>query len=139
MRFPLALGSVPGLPVQRAMEMRWESALLPQECRNVEVLSFEQRAKGMAFSSLAVNAAGLLNQFAWPVALEKIQWKTYLIFVIWCAVQTTVIYFFIPETKGRTLEELDEIFEAPNPRKFSTQKKKLELDANANVVNIEGA
>lgn len=24
------------------------------------------------------------------------------------------------ETKGRTLEELDEVFEAPNPRKAST-------------------
>ena len=42
----------------------------------VEVLSFEGRAKGMAFSSLAVNAGGLLNQFAWPIALADIGWKT---------------------------------------------------------------
>jgi len=103
----------------------------------VEVLSFEQRAKGMAFSSLAVNAAGLLNQFAWPVALEKIGWKTYIIFVVWCAFQTFVIYFFIPETKGRTLEELDEIFEARNPRNASIAKKKIELDASRNVINVE--
>jgi MFS family permease len=40
----------------------------------VEVLSFEQRAKGMAFSSLCVNAAGLLNAYAWPIALKKIGW-----------------------------------------------------------------
>lgn len=69
----------------------------------VEVLSFEIRAKGMAFSSLAVNAAGLLNQFAWPVSMEKIDWKTYIIFTIWDAVQVTLIWFFIPETKGRTV------------------------------------
>lgn len=69
----------------------------------VEVLSFEMRAKGMAFSNLAVNAAGLLNQFAWPVSMEKIAWKTYIIFTIWDAVQTAVIYVFIPETKGRTV------------------------------------
>ena len=69
----------------------------------VEVLSFEMRAKGMAFSSLAVNAAGLLNQFAWPVSLASIGWRTYIIFCIWCAIQAVVIYFFIPETKNRTV------------------------------------
>jgi MFS family permease len=45
----------------------------------VEVLSFEMRAKGMAFSSLAVNAGGLLGQFAWPVALKNIGWKVRLL------------------------------------------------------------
>lgn len=69
----------------------------------VEVLSFEQRAKGMAFSSFATNAAGLLNQFAWPVSMKNIGWKTYIIFTIWDAVQAIVVYFLIPETKGRTV------------------------------------
>jgi len=32
------------------------------------------------------------------------------------------IYFFFVETKGRTLEELDEVFEARDPRKASTAK-----------------
>jgi len=41
------------------------------------------------------------------------------------------------ETKGRTLEELDEIFQAKNPRKASTEKKKIALDANANIVEVQ--
>lgn len=94
----------------------------------VEVLSYEMRAKGMAFSSLAVNAAGLLNQFAWPVALENIKWKTYIVFMIWCFCQAVIIYFLIPETKGRTLEELDDIFESPNPVKTSLQKTTVHLE-----------
>ena len=69
----------------------------------VEVLSFEMRAKGMAFSSFAVNAGGMLNQFAWPVSLKAIGWKTYIVFVAWDAVQTAVFYFFLPETKNRTV------------------------------------
>lgn len=69
----------------------------------VEVLSFEMRAKGMAFSSLAVNAAGLLNQFAWPVAMQEIGWKTYIIFTIQDAVQAAIIWLYLPETKGRTV------------------------------------
>ncbi|KAI4213205.1 MAG: hypothetical protein LQ351_004151 [Letrouitia transgressa] len=69
----------------------------------VEVLSFEIRAKGMAFSYLSGGAANLLNQFAWPVALERIGWKTYFCFIVWCAFQTAVVYFFIPETNNRTV------------------------------------
>ena len=60
----------------------------------IEVLSFEMRAKGMAFSSLAVSVGGLLNQFAWPVSLKAMGWHTYIIFVIWDFVQFGVFYFF---------------------------------------------
>jgi MFS family permease len=69
----------------------------------VEVLSFEMRAKGMAFSSLAVNAGGLLNQFAWPVALQNIGWKTYIVFIVWCFCQAGIMYRWFPETKNRTV------------------------------------
>ncbi|EHK97216.1 putative Lactose permease [Glarea lozoyensis 74030] len=102
----------------------------------VEVLSFEMRAKGMGFSGFAVAASGMLNQFAWPVSLQKIGWHTYIIFTIWCGIQAVVVFFFIPETKNRTLEELDEIFEAKNPVKASIAKKRLGFDAYGEVVNI---
>jgi len=103
----------------------------------VEVLSFEMRAKGMGFSGFAVAAAGMVNQFAWPVAIKAITWKTYIIFTIWCGIQAIVIYFFIPETKNRTLEELDEIFESKNPVKASIAKKRLGFDAYGEVVNVQ--
>ncbi|GES66735.1 general substrate transporter [Aspergillus terreus] len=103
----------------------------------VEVLSYEMRAKGMAFSSLAVNAAGLLNQFAWPVSLDDIGWKTYIVFVVWDAIQFTVMYFFLPETKNRTLEELDQIFEARNPVKASKKATTIAVDHTNNVVAVK--
>jgi hypothetical protein len=34
--------------------------------------------------------------------MEKIAWKTYIIFTVWDLIQVTLIYFFLPETKGRT-------------------------------------
>jgi len=37
------------------------------------------------------------------------------------------------------LEELDEIFAARNPRKFSVEKKKVALDGMANIIKIEAA
>ncbi|KAK9420468.1 putative Major facilitator superfamily (MFS) profile domain-containing protein [Seiridium unicorne] len=102
----------------------------------VEVLSFEMRAKGMAFSSLAVNVAGLLNQFAWPVAMQNIGWITYVIFTVQDAVQALIIWMYIPETKGRTLEELDEIFAAKNPVKASIAKKQIGLNQYGDVVDV---
>ncbi|KAL8243663.1 hypothetical protein R6Q59_009921 [Mikania micrantha] len=103
----------------------------------VEVLSYEMRAKGMAFSNLAVNAGGLLNQFAWPVALKEIGWKTYICFIVWDAVQTAVFYFVLPETRKRTLEELDHVFEAPSPVKASLKREKVALDANNTIIAVK--
>lgn len=93
----------------------------------------------MAFSALAVNAGGLLNQFAWPIALRNIGWRTYIVFCIWCAVQAAVFYFFLPETKGRTLEELDLVFEAKNPVKASLQARKVAIADNGIIVASEDA
>lgn len=84
----------------------------------VEVLSFEMRAKGMAFSSLAVNAAGLLNQFAWPVAMQDIGWMTYIVFTIWDAVQAVIIWMYLPETKGRTVSHKPHLPHSP-PRRLT--------------------
>mgnify|MGYP003662985628 CR=1 FL=1 len=86
---------------------------------------------------LTLPLAQMLNQFAWPVSMEKIGWHTYIIFTIWCGVQSVVVFFFIPETKNRTLEELDEIFDSPNPVKTSIARKRLGFDAYGEVVNIE--
>lgn len=98
----------------------------------------------------------MLNQFAWPVAMKEIGWRTYIIFTIWCAIQTVVVFFFIPETKNRTvrfsqavspyfehsltllqLEELDEIFNSKNPVAASLATKRLGFDAYGDVVNIQ--
>ena len=103
----------------------------------VEVLSFEMRAKGMAFSNLALTAAMLVNQFAYPIALSTIKWKLYIVFACWCPVQAFVVWLFVPETKNRTLEEIDDIFNSPNPRNASLVKKKVAADAQGNILEVE--
>ena len=91
----------------------------------VEVLSYEQRAKGMALQNMAGNAFSLINQFALPIALKNINWKTYFVFFATCLAEAVYFYVVMVETKGHTLEELDLIFEAENPRKASFLKKKI--------------
>ncbi|KAM0554887.1 hypothetical protein ACHAPJ_006622 [Fusarium lateritium] len=45
-----------------------------------------------------------------PVAFTNIGWRTYIIFAILNATAIPVIYIFYPETRGRSLEEVDLIF-----------------------------
>jgi sugar porter (SP) family MFS transporter len=103
-------------------------ALYPVEC-----LSYEQRAKGMALQNMAGNAASLVNQFAFPIALEDITWKTYFIYLATCTAEAIYYYFVMVETKGHTLEELTEIFKSPNPRLASLVKKEEVDEAVAQI------
>lgn len=103
----------------------------------VEVLSFEMRAKGMAFSNFALTTAMLINQFAYPIAMEKIGWKLYIVFAVWCPIQAFIVWLYIPETRRLTLEEIDDIFNSPNPRNASLIKKKVGSDARGNILEVE--
>lgn len=75
-----------------------------------EILPLHARAKGNA---LAVSAIWLWNFFVvmiTPVVVNRIQWKAYLIFTILNYAFIPILYFYFPETKNLTLEEMDQIF-----------------------------
>ncbi|OKL62525.1 hypothetical protein UA08_02415 [Talaromyces atroroseus] len=76
-----------------------------------EVFPLKYRAKGVGLSAAAnwiFNFA--LAYFVTP-AFTNIQWKTYIIFGIFCFVMTFQIFFTYPETAQRTLEEIDLVFD----------------------------
>ncbi|KAJ3037633.1 hypothetical protein HDV00_001438 [Rhizophlyctis rosea] len=93
-------------------------ALYPVEC-----LDTTTRAKGMGLSGVIVQAALAFNQYVIPKGIDALGWKFYIIYIAWDLIEAILMYFFLVETKGFTLEELEEIFEAPNPRKASLQAK----------------
>ena len=88
-----------------------------------ETLPTETRAKGTAFGNVVSSAASILGQYTSAVAIEKIGYHYYIVFIVWDLIEATIIYFFFVETKNRTLEEINEIFEAPNPVKKSLEKR----------------
>ena len=45
-----------------------------------------------------------------PVMLEKAGFETYIFFVCFCFLSGVWAYFLVPETKGKTLEEMDAVF-----------------------------
>ncbi|RSH89841.1 hypothetical protein EHS25_001827 [Saitozyma podzolica] len=90
-----------------------------------EVLAFENRAKGLALQGWVTNAVSLINTFGLPSALAALTWKTYLIFMVWDVVGVITIYWLVVETKQLSLEDVDEVFMAPNPKKRSFELAKL--------------
>lgn len=92
-----------------------------------EVVSNKMRAKAMGTFKLTAGAAGFLNTFVGPIALSSIGYWFYVFFAFWDTFEMAFMYFFFVETKGMTLEELDAIFEAKNPRKASIDAKKLQM------------
>ena len=46
-----------------------------------------------------------------PIALANIGWKTYMINGAWDIVMLIAILYYWIETKGKTLEEIDELIE----------------------------
>ncbi|EHA51908.1 lactose permease [Pyricularia oryzae 70-15] len=88
-----------------------------------ETLPTETRAKGTAIGSLASACASTVLQYSAGPAFESISYYYYIVFVFWDLFEGVIIYFFWPETKDRTLEELEEVFQAPNPVKKSLEKR----------------
>ncbi|KAG8668161.1 hypothetical protein FPOAC2_10071 [Fusarium poae] len=80
-----------------------------------ETLRTSTRAKGTALGNFASSCISLVLAYSSGPAFEKIGYYFYLVFVFWDLLEAVFIFFFFPETKDRTLEELNEVFDAPNP------------------------
>ncbi|KAJ3794176.1 hypothetical protein GGU11DRAFT_748234 [Lentinula aff. detonsa] len=84
----------------------------------------------------------LLIVFTMPIALDNIGWKTYMINGAWdMAMLVAILYYWI-ETKGKTLEEIDELIEGERHSDIPDLEKiirgdKVHFDHNALEVEEE--
>lgn len=75
-----------------------------------EVAPLQLRAAINAVSTAAIWTFNFLLAQVTPVGFNTINYKYYLIFAIINAAIVPTVYFFFPETNGRSLEDIDEIF-----------------------------
>ncbi|KAM0489955.1 hypothetical protein ACHAP8_012059 [Fusarium lateritium] len=75
-----------------------------------EILPFRLRAMGMSILVFSNKAASFFNQFVNPVGMDSLGWKYYLVYVGWLLVEIFVFWWLYPETKGYTLERIQEAF-----------------------------
>ncbi|KAI5357700.1 Putative major facilitator, sugar transporter, major facilitator superfamily [Septoria linicola] len=75
-----------------------------------EIFPLSIRAKGTSISASSNWMNNFVIAFITPPMLEGIDWGTYIFFSFWCLAGAAFLWFFIPETTGKTLEEMDAAF-----------------------------
>jgi MFS family permease len=77
----------------------------------VEILPYPLRAKGFTVFNFTISLALIFNQYVNPIALDKLGWKYYIVYCCWLCFELVFLYFFVIETKNRTLEETAALFD----------------------------
>jgi Na+/melibiose symporter-like transporter len=77
----------------------------------VEIWPYAERSRGIAVHKLFTRIAGAVTTFVNPVGLDDIGWYFFLTYIVILVLEVVFVYFFFPETHGRTLEELAFLFE----------------------------
>ncbi|GAB7332817.1 hypothetical protein MBLNU13_g04542t2 [Cladosporium sp. NU13] len=77
---------------------------------SAEIAPLRVRAQTTAMSSGLNWLFNFLVAEVTPVAFDSIGWKYYLVYVCTNSLSVVVFYLFAPETKGRTLEDIDAVF-----------------------------
>ncbi|KAK5560496.1 hypothetical protein LTR46_000804 [Exophiala xenobiotica] len=79
-----------------------------------EILPYSLRAKGLTAEMLSIYGSLVILAFVNPIALDNIGWHYYIVFCCILVVINIITWFFFPETKGHSLEEIAEIFDGPS-------------------------
>ncbi|TLD33777.1 hypothetical protein PspLS_00039 [Pyricularia sp. CBS 133598] len=98
-----------------------------------EALETTIRAKGLAMSGIIVSTIGFINQFCTPIALGNIGYRYIFIFVGWDLFEALMWYLFGVESQGRTLEQLEWVYNQPNPVKASLKVDKVVVQSDGKV------
>ena len=75
-----------------------------------ELYPLRVRGKAVALATSANWAFNFALSYFVPPSFVQIQWRTYLIFGIFCFAMFWHVLFMFPETAGKTLEEVQDIF-----------------------------
>lgn len=75
-----------------------------------EVFTTASRSKGVALSTCINWLANFVIGVATPPMMDTQGYRTYIFFTVWCFLAGLWALLVLPETKGKTLEEMDEEF-----------------------------
>ncbi|KAK5116572.1 hypothetical protein LTR85_009197 [Meristemomyces frigidus] len=79
-----------------------------------EIWPYQLRSRGLTVTYISVVIGIFFNTFINPIALGSIGWKYYFVFVAVLVCFGLTAYFFYPETRGYTLEQIAVIFDGEN-------------------------
>lgn len=95
----------------------------------VEIFPYTLRGRGVSVMYISTFVALVVGNQINPIAMESIAWKYYIVFCCILTLLFGIIWFFFPETKGHSLEEIQQIFEG----------KGLSAHSGSKVADVEEA
>ncbi|KAL7929007.1 general substrate transporter [Trichoderma chlorosporum] len=102
-----------------------------------EIANFLIRAHTVAITQLGQNLCGTILVLLTPIALQTIGWKMYIINASWDVGMAMLIWCFWVEIKGKSLEEIDTIFDTRSRQPRSIAGAQGERDNVANSTAVE--
>ncbi|KAL8716305.1 MAG: hypothetical protein Q9220_000210 [cf. Caloplaca sp. 1 TL-2023] len=100
------------------------------------------RAKAVSLATASNWAWNCALAFSVPTLFEKISWRMYIVFAIFNLCASVQVWACVRETKGKTLEEMDEVFESGRPAwrgvSRGSRLDKLQKDIAEGNVKVAG-
>jgi hypothetical protein len=75
-----------------------------------ELFPFFLRSTGMGLAVFSKSVAAIVLSQITPTAMENVGWRYYALFIATNLAAALVYFFLLPETGGKTLEEIAELF-----------------------------
>jgi hypothetical protein len=75
-----------------------------------EIFNLGNRSRAMAVTCSATWMSNFIIGLVTPDMLDNIKWGTYIFFAAFCLIALVFVYFLVPETKGKSLEDMDIAF-----------------------------
>lgn len=87
----------------------------------------------MATGMCGIYLADIILLVAGPIALDKIGWKFFFVLIVPTAINILFVYFFCPETKNRSLEDINALFGEQVAIRFygASEEERAELEKAA--------
>jgi MFS family permease len=105
-----------------------------------EVVPLYIRSKSVSLATACNWAGNFALTFFTPPGFQNIQWRMYFIFGTLMLVALIHVFFLFQETRGRTLEEMDDIFNKESIWAFRVDyKSKFGRDIEAAKADLEDA
>lgn len=110
-----------------------------QRCRVSKILSTPAQFLQLTPSSLSTCSNWLFNfiiGLITPPLVESTGFGAYVFFAVFCLLSLVWVYWFVPETAGKTLEEMDHVFKDLRAAGEEERRERIELAIAARMGRI---
>jgi len=101
-----------------------------------EIFTLAIRSKAISITTSTTWMCNFIIGLVTPDMLAQIKWGTYIFFAAFCLLAGGFTYFFVPETRGKTLEDMDLVF--GDTAAHEEQERIRQIEAQLRGVQIDG-